>query len=489
MRSRTLTASASALLLFSASVTHAKHNHVHLDTLYKRHHAHREQHRSVPEAGESGIALRSPNKRDGKGDQCRFPNDAGLVAVTPHEQNAGWAMSPDQPCVPGSYCPYACPPGQVMMQWDPEATSYSYPKSMNGGLYCDKEGKIQKPFPEKPYCQDAKAGIGAISKASGPVSFCQTVLPGNEAMLIPTHVQEWTELAVPGTDYWCGTAAHYYINPPGTGCDEACVWGTKDNPVGNWSPYVAGANVDKSGGSFIKLGWNPIYLEDATPFKDEMPNWGVKVECDGEGCNGLPCAIDPAKNKVNEMIGSSSDGAGGGAFCVVTVPKGVTASFVVFDESGGSGPIGNGDDGKGQDSPEPDFGPPELGSPEPGPPEPTAAPSSSADAPSSTYDSPSVSSSGWSDISSSIDYSTYSMDASRSSTRSSTASRPMYSPHEFVENSTSTYAANSAQVTASTSQTSAVAAARTGGASTVQLSFASLLMSSLIVFMTFAFAS
>lgn len=130
MRSRTLTASASALLLLSASVTHAKHNHVHLDTLHKRHDAHREQHRSVPEAGESGIALRSPNKSDGKGNQCRFPNDAGLVAVTPHEQNAGWAMSPDQPCVPGSYCPYACPPGQVMMQWDPEATSYSYPKSM-----------------------------------------------------------------------------------------------------------------------------------------------------------------------------------------------------------------------------------------------------------------------------------------------------------------------------------------------------------------------
>ncbi len=130
MRPRTVTASASALLLLSASGTYAKHNHGHLDTLYKRHHAHREQHRSVSEAGESGIVLRSPNNGDGNGGQCRFPNDAGLVAVTPHEQNAGWAMSPDQPCVPDSYCPYACPPGQVMMQWDPEATSYSYPKSM-----------------------------------------------------------------------------------------------------------------------------------------------------------------------------------------------------------------------------------------------------------------------------------------------------------------------------------------------------------------------
>jgi hypothetical protein len=39
-------------------------------------------------------------------------------------------MSPNQPCKPGNYCPYACPPGQVSMQWDPEATSYAYPMSM-----------------------------------------------------------------------------------------------------------------------------------------------------------------------------------------------------------------------------------------------------------------------------------------------------------------------------------------------------------------------
>ncbi len=130
MRSRTFTASASALLLLAASVVDAKHSHGDLHTHYKRHHAHRDQHRSIPEAGESGIALRSPKKGDGNGNQCKFPNEAGLVAVTPHEQNAGWAMSPDQPCEPDNYCPYACPPGQVMMQWDPDATSYSYPKSM-----------------------------------------------------------------------------------------------------------------------------------------------------------------------------------------------------------------------------------------------------------------------------------------------------------------------------------------------------------------------
>lgn len=43
--------------------------------------------------------------------QCPFPHNAGLVAITPSEQNAGWAMSPNQPCVPGSWCPIACPSG------------------------------------------------------------------------------------------------------------------------------------------------------------------------------------------------------------------------------------------------------------------------------------------------------------------------------------------------------------------------------------------
>lgn len=71
-------------------------------------------------------------------DKCKFPVDAGLVSVTPNKPNAGWAMSPDQQCLPGKYCPYACPPGQIMAQWDPEATSYTYPLSMNGGLFVTK---------------------------------------------------------------------------------------------------------------------------------------------------------------------------------------------------------------------------------------------------------------------------------------------------------------------------------------------------------------
>ncbi|KAK7887767.1 hypothetical protein LTR67_009670 [Exophiala xenobiotica] len=342
MRKRTITSSASALLLLTASLVSAKHGaHEHLEVLHKRHHVHRHlDPRSTAENGEQGVEIRSTPETttqatvEKRGGQCAFPTDAGLVAVTPGEANAGWAMSPDQPCTPGNYCPYACPPGEVMMQWDPTATAYTYPKSMNGGLYCDEDGNISKPFPSKPYCQSTASNIGVQNNAGSVVSFCQTVLPGNEAMLIPTAVTDYTALAVPDTSYWCGTAAHYYINPPGTDTDTACVWGTKNNPWGNWSPYVAGANVDTSGNTFIKLGWNPIYLEPATPFRNNMPTWGVKIDCPNGGCNGLPCAIDPSQNSVNQMVGSSSDGAGGGAFCVVTVDKGSTANFVVFNTGG-----------------------------------------------------------------------------------------------------------------------------------------------------------
>src|ERR1700738_3100288 len=53
-----------------------------------------------------------------RGNQCQFPTNCGLVAVTPSSQNAGWAMSPNQPCLPGSFCPYACPPGMLSFDRD-----------------------------------------------------------------------------------------------------------------------------------------------------------------------------------------------------------------------------------------------------------------------------------------------------------------------------------------------------------------------------------
>ncbi|RKF74960.1 hypothetical protein GcM1_236014 [Golovinomyces cichoracearum] len=261
--------------------------------------------------------------------KCEFPSDAGLVAVTPKARNAGWAMSPDEQCSPGSYCPYACPSGKVMAQWNPEAKAYTYPQSMDGGLYCDHDGKVKKPFPEKPYCVSGTGGVEAHNKIGMGVSFCQTVLPGNEAMLIPTHVEESTELAVPGTNYWCNTAAHYYINPPGVAVEDACIWGDGTKPVGNWSPYVAGANTDESGKTFVKVGWNPIYT--GSSLSGTPPEFGVRIVCEKGDCNGTPCSIDPSTDGVGGVMSvDKASGAGGASFCVVTVPKGSKANIEVF---------------------------------------------------------------------------------------------------------------------------------------------------------------
>ena len=241
-------------------------------------------------------------------------------------------MSPDQQCTAGTWCPYACPSGQLSAQWDPSATTYSYPESMNGGLYCNDDGTVSKGFSDKPYCYDGAGTVTADSSA-GDVAFCQTVLPGNEAMLIPTMVSGSTTLAVPDTSYWDGTAAHYYVNPPGVSTDDGCVWGSTANPWGNWAPYVAGANTDNTGVTYVEVGWNPVYLQDDSPYQNTLPNWGLNITCPDGGCTGLPCGIDPSVNGVNECS-NSAVGAGGATFCVVGVQSGKSAVIDVFSSSG-----------------------------------------------------------------------------------------------------------------------------------------------------------
>lgn len=81
--------------------------------------------------------------------------------------------------------------------------------AQNGGLYCDKDGSIKKPFPNKPNCVQGTGAVKAVNKCKSQMSWCQTVLPGNEAMLIPTLVDSEATIAVPNTDYWCSTAAQY----------------------------------------------------------------------------------------------------------------------------------------------------------------------------------------------------------------------------------------------------------------------------------------
>lgn len=126
----------SAAFALHISVACAKHGGAHFNALERRHLHHKSIHTSRAENG-LGLELRDVSL-EARTNQCQFPTDAGLVPVTPGDQNGGWAMSPDQCCEPGGYCPYACPPGQVMAQWDPDATSYTYPQSMvSAASVCD----------------------------------------------------------------------------------------------------------------------------------------------------------------------------------------------------------------------------------------------------------------------------------------------------------------------------------------------------------------
>ncbi|CAM1511461.1 Fc.00g089740.m01.CDS01 [Cosmosporella sp. VM-42] len=314
-----------AIVLLSASPSLAsKHHHLpHLERNLGHLHV-----RHTEEVSASAPVIKK------RGGQCEFPtDDPNLVAITPNESNAGWAMSPDQACEPGHYCPFACKPGMVMAQWDPDS-DYSYPASMNGGLYCNDNGEIEKPFEDSPNCVDGSGAVEAINKCSSHMSWCQTVLPGNEAMLIPTLVSSKATLAVPDSSYWCSTAAHFYINPPGTG-EEGCIWGSDSEPIGNWSPYVAGANTESDGTTFVKLGWNPIWEDSG--LKSKLPDFGIEILCPDGGCNGLPCKIDPSDGEGAVQSNESADGAGGAAFCVVTVSKGTTAQIVAFEAGSGGG--------------------------------------------------------------------------------------------------------------------------------------------------------
>lgn len=79
-------------------------------------------------------------------------------------------------------------------------------------------GDIIKPFPSKPYCYDGVGTVEVVNNCGKVHAVCQTVLPGDEAMLIPTEVQSSAVIAVPGIDYWASTAAHYVSN---ISCPEA----------------------------------------------------------------------------------------------------------------------------------------------------------------------------------------------------------------------------------------------------------------------------
>jgi hypothetical protein len=156
-------------------------------------------------------------------------------------------------------------------------------------------------------------------------------------MIIPNLVngEGQLTLAVPNPSYWCSTAAEYYINIPGYGTDVACVWGDSSTPVGNWAPYVAGANQASDGSTYVMVGINPIYCCENNAFKGADPGFAIRIDCPSGNCNGMPCECNPSTMGVNKCTGGSV-GAGGAEFCIVTVPDGESANLVIFPTTNGS---------------------------------------------------------------------------------------------------------------------------------------------------------
>ncbi|KAK0715030.1 hypothetical protein B0H67DRAFT_644825 [Lasiosphaeris hirsuta] len=322
MRFTTLQAVFGSASLFLSATSASIHGHRHAHEQYGK------RHTILAED-----LIDTPKSHVEKRSTCSLPDHPDLVYV-PGAKNNGFAMAGDVACLDGKYCPIACVAGKVMAQWQPDS-KYVYPQSMNGGLYCNN-GVAEKPFPDAPYCVDGTGTVQAVNKCGKVVSFCQTVLPGDEAMVIPTDVMGTTTIAVPGISYWDKTAAHYYINPPGVSASKGCIWGVESEPIGNWSPYVAGANTVANGDTYVKIAWNPMFVGGA--LKKNKPSFGVKIECPGGGCNGLPCSIDPSSDGVGGVRSPvKATGVGDADFCVVTVPKGGTANIVVFNTDGSDG--------------------------------------------------------------------------------------------------------------------------------------------------------
>ncbi|OMJ13936.1 hypothetical protein AYI70_g8203 [Smittium culicis] len=261
------------------------------------------------------------NRFNNKGG-CSFPwpygNSDMVYPITVNQENQGWAMSPNQSCKKGTWCPYACAPGYYSTQWDPLATKYNGAGSMNGGLYCDYNGILRKPFQDKPYCAKGVFNTIIRNTLSQPVSACQTVYPGNEAMIIPSVAQPGSTVplnVVPNT-YWLGTSSQFYVNLAGS-TEKQCIWGNPDKPVGNWGPYIFGAGQAKDGNTYISVQYNPLYSQVGFKTTD---TYNVEIKCLSGFCN-YP---EPKVCKCEKGVCSVANG------CTVTLVGDAKAEFVIY---------------------------------------------------------------------------------------------------------------------------------------------------------------
>lgn len=153
----------SAALLMSAQPAGATHSHHLAHTQYGKKHSHLHRHQDLIE-GPQALKKRGV---------CSLPDHPDLIKV-PGQKNNGFAMSPDQECADGGYCPIACVPGKVMAQWKPN-TTYKYPESMASFL-----GPLGAQVLLLTLCRTADFSVMAASQSSP----------------FPTSRTAWTALAL-----------------------------------------------------------------------------------------------------------------------------------------------------------------------------------------------------------------------------------------------------------------------------------------------------
>jgi hypothetical protein len=107
----------SASILFSAQPAAASLGHRHSHEHHARRHGH-------------GHGRLSSAPKVARKATCSLPDHPDLVRVAGQDNN-GFAMSPDEPCEDGKWCPIACKSGKLMAQWKP-GTKQVYPESMVG---------------------------------------------------------------------------------------------------------------------------------------------------------------------------------------------------------------------------------------------------------------------------------------------------------------------------------------------------------------------